>query len=186
MRTLPVDNSLADELSEIKERYSRSKQEQMSTYDPREVTGSAYPVKTREATKAEIPAIARIHKRQFSDHLLGQLPVGILGKFYTSFCGKATLLVSECEGVAISFFLGGNRDLLIDIKKRFIRKYRILIAAQVIVRPKLYFPIFHSYKHLIDDGVDSDILRSRMRLLSTTILEDFKGTGAAEKLIGAF
>jgi ribosomal protein S18 acetylase RimI-like enzyme len=143
-------------------------------------------VKIRKATLMDLSVIAYIHKMQFSDHLLGQLSVGLLERFYASFWKVGILLVSKWEDRPIGFLLGGNKDVATRIKKEFIKNNKYIIAAEFFIRPKQYFTIIQSYRHLIDDSLSLDILQTRMRLLSIAVLDNFSGTGAAANLIGEF
>lgn len=144
----------------------------------------------RKAKKTDIPAIAKIHKAQFSDHFLGNYSVRLIEKFYEPFLDSCVFLVSESYGQLNGFVTGGYSHDLNQAKSKFISDNKIKYFTETILMPTIYLQALSRVKFLTDfkppNQRPTKNGESGVRLLSIAVAENAKGTGAASKLLENF
>lgn len=149
----------------------------------------------RDVLDSELLNIAGIHKAIFNDHMLGQLPVFLIKKYY-QYCfdgikqdGGIFLLCTDCEkGDILGFVLGGQSAVFNEARKTFVRKTLLdLSFIKVLFNYKIYPFIWNRIvsgkkMHLLNELP----VQPSYRLLSIGVCEKAKGTGVAELLIEAY
>jgi ribosomal protein S18 acetylase RimI-like enzyme len=137
----------------------------------------------RQATLKDMPIVADIHKKIFSNHFIGILPKFLICKFYRSYVKKDNVfLVSADENHIISgFVLGGYSSVLDKCRSHFIKRNILCLVLSIIFSPKIYPLVFNRLKN--HKEFKSAIPFS---LLSIGICEEQKGKGIAQQLILRF
>lgn len=150
------------------------------------------PGSVRSAWATDLPAVARIHKSQFSDHLLGKYSIELLARFYKEFLGRTLFLVHETSPRIDGFLVGGDDGSLACAKAAFVRVNRARCIGETLLRPKVWLTtvvrgsdLLVSYRHKgqLKSGTP---ITSDVRLLSIAVAAEAVGTGAATELVQAF
>jgi ribosomal protein S18 acetylase RimI-like enzyme len=145
-------------------------------------------VGVRRTCASDLDRIARLHRAQFADHLLGCLPEPLLIEFYRALSVDTIFLIAEIDGSIGGFVLGGEEVVLHRNRRVFMRSNRWRIIGAVIVHPSLWQ---HVWKRAVALGrtfgsANRFPSAASMRLLSIAVSEVSKGRGVAETLIQAF
>lgn len=139
--------------------------------------------------------VARIHKNIFYDHMLGQLPVFLIEKFYQSCLNGITkqsgvflLCTDRVSGEVMGFVLGGESAVLNRSKVQFVRKnFLAIIFCGVLFNPKIYPFIWNRIFGNKNNDLLQDLpVQPTYRLLSIGVCDRAKGTGIAKMLIKAY
>lgn len=149
----------------------------------------------RKVEKNDIAFIAKLHKRIFADHLLGQLPVFLIKAFYLSYyksyVSKKAILFDCCflkDGSLLGFVLGGESHDLNQAKKSFLHKNLFLISCVSLFNFKMYPFFFQKMRILLF------LSKIRMgggkqpsfRLLSIGVSPEYQGKGISILLLNQF
>ena len=140
----------------------------------------------RSAENLDLAGVAALHKRQFSDHFLGQYSECVLDYFYAALLGSSIFLIAEEEGRLLGFVVGGDGAALGAAKRRFAVRVTVRAALETVVRPRLWRPAGARLATLVRGGGGSGGSSVATRLLSIAVDEDAKGMGVAAALVRAF
>lgn len=149
----------------------------------------------KKVEREDICMIAKLHKRIFSDHLLGQLPVFLIKSFYLSYyksyVSKREILFDGCfqkDGSLLGFVLGGESHDLNQAKKSFLHKNLFLLSCVSLFNFKMYPFISQKIRILLRNN------KIRMgggkqpsfRLLSIGVSPEYQGKGISILLLNQF
>ena len=146
----------------------------------------------RPVEDRDLPAIAAIHKAQFSSHFIGQYSCRVITEYYRSFLGNSIFLAHETTAGPDGFVLGGKVTDLSNCTTAFLRHTWLRCLWDTLLRPRLWLDApRRALKHIIPDRTGSSGRNeppgtSTVAILSIAVAEEAKGKGAATALIGAF
>jgi ribosomal protein S18 acetylase RimI-like enzyme len=146
----------------------------------------------RPVEDRDLPAIAAIHKAQFSSHFLGQYSRRVIAAYYRCFLGHSIFMVHETMMGPDGFVLGGKEDELSSRAMVFLRTHWMRCLWDTLLRPKLWITaprrairyIYAARRNSTKN--DKPLEKSFMEILSIAVAEGAKGKGVAATLIGAF
>lgn len=144
-------------------------------------------LKIRLATKSDLTEVAEIHKKQFSDHYLGQFSVKLLERFYNCFFSQDTIfIVSEANGVINGFIVGGKLSLINECTSLFIKNNIILYISEIFFRPHTWIKSVKKFFDIIlRRKVQCESLDATMdfTLLSIAVAPNYLGRNVAKSMI---
>lgn len=142
-----------------------------------------------ECSCYQLHEVAAVHKSLFGDHLLGQLSIGMLERFYHSYFvdDNNVFLVAMDADKVIGFCLGGGASRMNEAKARFLKRYRLGFALEIVVRPTALKMLIRKYEQGKKLSRENKKLRvAPYRLLSIAVLPEYQGTGLSHKLLSSF
>ena len=146
--------------------------------------------RVRLATRNDLRYIADIHKKQFSDHYLGQFSVKLLERFYDCFfCYETIFIVSETNGILSGFVVGGKLSTINFCTSLFLKRNIPLYIGQVLIRPHTWMKSCRKLMNIVRGRkVPKESLDSVMdyTLLSIAVSPDFQGKNVACDLISYY
>ncbi len=142
-----------------------------------------------ECSCCQLHEVASVHKSLFGDHLLGQLSIGMLERFYHSYFvdDNNVFLVAMNADKVIGFVLGGDGSRMNEAKARFLKRYYFSFALEIVVRPMAFKMLIRQYWQGRKQSCENKKLRvAPYRLLSIGVLPEYQGTGLSHKLLSSF
>ena len=146
----------------------------------------------RQATLQDMPIVAGIHKKIFSDHFIGMLPTYLISRFYSRYLKKENvfLVCEDGNGEILGFVMGGGAHQLSECQKSFLKKNFVFLMFHIIVTPKIYPLFLTNLKMMVRNILFSPKKNKpktsshcRFRLLSIGVQNKSKGKGIAQQLL---
>lgn len=146
----------------------------------------------RRAEHRDLPAIAAIHKSQFSSHFLGRYSPQLLEGYYESFLKSSVFLVHETAGYVDGFILGTTAGEQATSRAAFLRANWWRCLWETLVRPSLWlesarriFANHHIFRVETARPNESSASPS-INILSIAVRTEAMGTGLAASLVEAY
>ena len=146
----------------------------------------------RPVEDRDLPAIAAIHKAQFSTHFIGQYSCRVIADYYRSFLSQSIFLVHETTTELDGFVLGGRLMDLSNCARVFLRRHWLCCLWDTLLRPRLWLDApRRAMSYIIpvrtgSNGCDEPPEPFNMAILSIAVAEEARGKGVAAALLGAF
>lgn len=148
----------------------------------------------RKVEREDLCMIAKLHKRIFSDHLLGQLPIFLIKAFYLSYyqcyVDRKRILFNGCfqkDGSLLGFVLGGESNALNQAKKNFLRRNLFLIFCSSLFNFRIYpFLLDKVVLLLKNDKIGERGKQPSFRLLSIGVTPEYQGKRISSLLLNQF
>ncbi|NES18716.1 MAG: hypothetical protein F6K41_07240, partial [Symploca sp. SIO3E6] len=127
--------------------------------------------KIQDAKFGDLIQISTLHKKEFSDHFLGNYSVSLIRDFYVNFLGISIFMVAVNQGVVHGFLLGGNSGKLNQAKSQFLQKNKLHYTIETVLRPQIYWQALNKIKSIyaVNQAKTSELFEvddRRVRLLS--------------------
>jgi ribosomal protein S18 acetylase RimI-like enzyme len=145
----------------------------------------------RRAENCDLPAIAAIHKSQFSSHFLGQYSPRMLEGYYRQFLNASVFLVHETAGRVDGFVLGATNGEQAASRAAFLHAHWGRGLRETLVRPSLWRETarrillnLRSFRSGTSGSTQSSVSPS-ISIVSIAVSPEAMGTGLAAALIEA-
>lgn len=146
-------------------------------------------ITVRKATESDLPQVAQLHRRMFSDHFLGKFPARVVAKFYEAFLDTSLFIVAldEVDQLA-GFVMGGETERLDECREAFMQQRRLMLAIHTLINPRLWKPALARLRTMFghQEEKPATVSTTSHRLLSIAVNPDSQGRGVASKLVEAF
>lgn len=135
--------------------------------------------------------IAQLHKLLFTDHLLGQMPVSLIQKFYNCILSYPNIfLCAKQNNELVGFIMGGNADHINTCRKQFIKQYGLTFLWNTLINKnarRLFLKKYLTPKgELIYENKENESIQISLWLTSIGINPNFQRHGYAQMLVSAF
>lgn len=150
----------------------------------------------RTIREEDLPQVAKIHKEQFGDHILGQCSIELIALFYKSFFSEQNVfIVAEDKGVIKGFVLGGEGHYLSSVQIDFLKNHRLRCALECSIHPHTWFLVWNRFrsnffsklkKSANISSSEKGSYKSNYRLLSIAVSEKSKREGVGRGLVYHF